>query len=176
MHFGGFWLRGSFSSLILENSWIQQIFATVKTPPTLLKTASFPSRTFANIRQFHHRLQKKKKESVPHISRIFSFIVQISFSSRKCNSQVCPFPQQLARGPVCSICSANPPTRVSCLPSINPFPGDCLFSDLKLWGKDGKVGWTSEQGMALQSAVGSSLQDRNCFFGSTQPCRHCSHP
>lgn len=30
--------------------------------------------------------------------------------------------------------------------------------------------------MALQSAVGSSLQDKSCFFGSTHPCRHCSHP
>lgn len=99
-------------------------------PPTLLQTASFPSTTFPNIRHFQHRLREKKNESVPHISRIFSFIAQISFSSRKCNSHVCPFPHQLARGPVCSICSANPPTSMTCLRSTNFFLGDYLFSAL----------------------------------------------
>lgn len=58
----------------------------------------------------------EKNKSVLHISRIFSFIAQISFSSSKYNSCVCPFPHQLAYGPVCSICSAKPPTAWLALP------------------------------------------------------------
>lgn len=55
------------------------------------------------------------------------------------------------------------------LPSLHKLLPRGLFifsADLKLPGKDGKNGWTLEQGMTLRSAVGSSLQGRGCFLGA----------
>lgn len=121
-----------------------------------------------------------RNESVSHISRIFRFIAQISFSSRKCNSHVRPFPQQLARGPVCSGCSANPPTRMTFLPPRNLFLGDYLFfsADLKLSGKDGKVGWTFGARNDSPKCCGKQFAGQKLFFWEHPPqnCRHCSRP
>lgn len=69
-----------------------------------------------------------KNKSVLHISRIFTFIAQISFISNKCCSHVCPLPHQVACGPFCSICSTKPAPRVTCLIPMNFFPGDDLCS------------------------------------------------
>lgn len=142
-----------------------QIFAAVETPPALLKTASFPSRTFANIRHFHHRLGKKKWKRASHFENI-SFYCPNLTQLQEMQFPCLPFPSP-----------AHPWSRLQhllCqsshqgeLPSPHKLLPGWLFifsAALKLSGKDGEIGWTSEQGMALQSAVGSSLQDKSCFF------------
>lgn len=124
---------------VLAFTLIQILLCCCWKPLTLLKMVSFLWRTFANIRQFHHRLWKK-------IKAYFTFqeylVLLPKFHSALANT-IPVFALSLTNLPmVPSVASALPNHPQSDLPYPHKLLSQWLFifsSDLKLTGNDGKI-------------------------------------